>query len=101
MDAEAFFPSKWLKAEDIGDKEPILTINTAAGEEFGDGEKKLVLFFDEVEKGLVLNRTNYEKINEAWGSETDNWKGRKVQLYTALVSYKKKEVKAIRLRIPE
>lgn len=102
MDASKFFPSKWLKAEDVGERKIALSIERAESQVFGQGEeseKKLILFFEGIEKGLVLNRTNFEKLAEAYGTETDLWIGKKIELYTALVSYKKKEVPALRLRI--
>lgn len=97
MDATEFFPSRWLKAEDVGEKSVFVTINRASMEDIVE-DKKPVLWFDEFEKGLVLNATNNQTLIDLFGKETDSWNGQKVELYTVLVSYKKKEVPAIRIR---
>jgi hypothetical protein len=96
MDSSKFFPSNWLKAEDVGEQRKTVTIKNALEEEIG-GDQKLVIYFEEMDKGLVLNRTNYERLNDEWGTETSKWTGKQVELYTAMVTYKKKEVPAIRL----
>jgi len=99
MDASEFFPSKWLKAEDVGDRTVDAIIEDAKSEDIGD-DRKLVLYFVGYTKGLVLNKTNYERLKDAFGNETDDWKAKKIQLYTIKVTYKKEEVDAIRLKVP-
>lgn len=98
MNVDEVYPSRWLKAEDIGDKKIKVTIESVEKEDFDNGSK-LVLFFGEMDKGLVLNLTNKNKMVEGLGKETNDWIGEKIELYTALVSYKKEEVKAIRLKV--
>ena len=98
MDATGLYPSNWLKAEDVGDKRKKVTIEAFKVEEIGERqEKKGVLSFEGLEKGLVLNKTNTEKLIKAFGKETNGWAGKVVELYTIMTQYKKEEVLAIRL----
>lgn len=97
MDANEYFPSRWLKAEDVGNNKVAAEIKDVKAEKVGDDEK-LVLYFHELTKGVVLNRTNFEKLKKAYGNETNAWIGKTVEIYTTLVAYKGEEVEAIRLR---
>ena len=100
MDATEFFPSKWLSAEDVGKQKIVTTINRIGTEEMQE-EKKLVVFFDLIKtnKGLILNKTNFNRLKEELGSETDNWVGKYVELYTIKTDFKGKEVDAVRLKV--
>ncbi len=98
MDADKFFPSTWLKAEDIGDKKQIVTIKDVREEKVGD-DNKLVVGFKELDKTLVLNRTNYDRIKSELGSETDHWIQKKVELYTITTNFKGQDVQAVRLKM--
>jgi len=69
----------------------------------GEPEKlRWVLYFDEAEKGLVLNSTNAQIIGQFLGSEeTDTWTGKKVVLYDdPSVAFGHKLVGGIRARAP-
>ena len=84
MDIRTAFPSPWLKGVDLGDKQYKLTIKDARMEELqGDGgkEHKPALFFNETDKGLVLNVTNSDTLAMAWGWDTDQWLGKQVIVY--------------------
>lgn len=43
-------------------------------------EKKLILSFKETDMGLTLNITNMETLKDSFGSETDDWIGKKIRL---------------------
>ena len=96
------FPSKFLKAADLDSEEPVFTIKSFRTELVAEGEpSKPVLYFEEVAKGLVLNKTNGRIIERIVGSpETDEWIGKKIQLYTAMVEFKGDMVEAIRIKLP-
>jgi hypothetical protein len=92
------FPSKYLKAADVGDGERVLVISGVAVEEVGDDQKPVARFNGE-KKGLVLNRTNWDRIAHAAGTdESQEWVGLKIALYTELVSFAGKSAPAIRTR---
>jgi hypothetical protein len=93
------FPSKWLKGTDIGDTQPTWTISAYTQEEMPGGEKKWVLFFEEEQKGLVLNRTNADVCAKQWGDDFDDWIGQKIGLFTMPVQFNGKVTDSIRLRV--
>lgn len=97
MDASEIYPSSWLRAEDIGDKRQRLTIKDVVLVEMKD-KKRLELLFTEIDSGLILNKTNANKLKEAFGNNTDGWIDKVVELYTALTTFQGKEMPAIRLK---
>ena len=102
MKISAAFPSNYVKASDLNGKPCPLTIRTCVLEELGQGndkEKKPVLYFQERQKGLVLNKTNANVIANAYGKMTEDWEGKTVEVYPARVEFKGNLVDAIRIRI--
>ena len=59
-----------------------------------------VLFFQGKERGLVLNKTNANNIVIAYGDEMDDWAGKKLILYEAMVDFQGRSVPAVRVRPP-
>jgi len=93
------FPSKWLKAADLGGKEYTLTMQRVGMETFGDEhEEKPVLYFQGAGKGLMLNKTNAEAIAIVYGDETDAWAGKQVVVYPDVTQYQGRRVDCIRVR---
>jgi hypothetical protein len=92
--------SDFLKAEDIGANFWTVTISKVDMKNFDDGSRKLFIMFTELDKGLVLNKTNADTIGDLYGKNTDGWAGRQVMLMTMPVDYQGKKVQAIRLRSP-
>jgi hypothetical protein len=92
------FPSRFVKAADIGDKEVVVTIDRVEMEDVGDDHKP-VAYFKGTEKGLVLNRTNWDRISLAAGTDdSDEWPGVRIMLITEPVTYGGKTSPAIRVR---
>ena len=102
MNIDKAFPSKYMKAADLDDKDLTLTIKGVAIEELGkDSEKesKPVLYFEEEKKGFALNKTNANIIKKLYGSDTDAWIGKKITLWpNSEVPYGDEIVTAIRVR---
>jgi hypothetical protein len=100
------FPSKYLKKEDLNGKRVLVTIDRVEVEDVGQGEqqeRKPVVYFDEYEKGLVLNKGNADAMTEAAGGddEMDNWRGVRVVLYVdANVMFAGKRVGGLRVTLP-
>lgn len=94
------FPSKYLKASDLHDTEPIVTIDKVAFELVGrDKEKKAILYFRGKDKGLVLNKTNANKITELLGSAiTEEWNGKRIKLYATETTFGADIVDCIRVK---
>jgi hypothetical protein len=102
------FPSRYLKADvDVPDDgQLVVTIRDADFETVGQGdsaEQKLVLYFQETSKGLVLNKTNGTTIAGLLKSDdTDDWIGRKIALVSLDVQYGAEMTRGIRVskRLP-
>lgn len=99
------FPSKYLKAADleVDDGETIpVTISDIQFEEVGkDKDMRPILYYEGEDKGIVLNKTNATNISKLYGSETDDWIGKKVLLGTAWVDFQGQSVEAIRIYPPK
>lgn len=81
MDASSFTGSDFLKAADLGQTTPQITIAKVESVNFGDDTSKLVLHpADPAVKPVVLNVTNTRACVAAWGTETDAWLGKLVML---------------------
>ena len=100
--ASNFDKSKYLKAGDL-DKEKKLRIKSATDEVVGigdDKEHKLILWFTNDERGLVMNRTNIRVLREAFGDVVDSWIGKIIIVYPTMVDFRGKMTPALRVRIP-
>lgn len=97
MNINEAFPSNYLKAEDLKGKEPNVTISHVSMEKMGD-DNKMVLYFRNSEKGMVLNKTNAMNIAAWYGPETDDWEGKRVKLVVAWVDFQGRSVQALRVR---
>ena len=94
---EDYFPSRFLKSDDVKADTPV-TISKIEEEKVGEDMKPIV-YFEETDKGLVLNVTNARKIADIVGSDKiSEWPGNKITLHTVLVNYRKEEVPAIRVK---
>lgn len=88
MKMSQVFPSKYVKAVDLGGKTVTLTMKAVKVEEMGHGsekERKPVLYFEKATKGLVLNRTNAMIIAGMYGDESDEWGGKRISIYPTTV----------------
>jgi hypothetical protein len=103
---KAYGNSKYLKKEDFPSPK-VLTIEDPREEPIaalgGDSKTKLVIYFEEVERGLVLNMTNGDTLCAISGSEDPaKWIGLKVEAYCdKSVRYAGKTIGGIRLRAIE
>jgi hypothetical protein len=95
------FPSKYIKAADLQDRQHEVIMHHVELENIGDDDRKPVLFFAGKQKGLVLNKTNSRTIAGAYGDDTDEWAGKKVILFPAMVDFRGDQVEAIRVKIPK
>lgn len=92
--------SDFLKADDIGQNFWTVSISNVDMKSFDDGSRKLMVQFHELDKSLVLNKTNADMIGDLYGKDTDGWFGKQIMLFTAPVDYQGKKVQAIRVRGP-
>jgi hypothetical protein len=102
MKQDDVFPSKYLRAEELDD-EITLTINKIEMTSFEDNKgvkaEKPVAYFKEIQKGLVINKTNWKSIAEAAGEEdSDNWIGKQITLFVMDVASFGDTVSGIRVK---
>ncbi len=99
MNIDSAFPSRYLKAGDLGGKTVRLKITGMSIEAVGkEKENRPVLSFNGTEKTLVLNKTNANTITTLYGRETDNWIGKDIDLYAAQVEFQGQIGPALRVR---
>jgi hypothetical protein len=105
MDITKLMGGKYLKKEDVM-PDLLLTITDVREENVAPADKpedrKGVMYFEETEKGLVMNNTNLQLVAIAIGSkDTDDWAGHKIVAYNdPTVGYAGKITGGIRLRPP-
>lgn len=100
MNIQTAFPSKYLKAADLGKARPVVTIAKVAMEDVGDDHRPVV-YFQGKDRTLVLNKTNANMIEEIAGTpETDSWRGVAIVLYASKTDYGGKRVDCIRVDTP-
>ncbi len=101
MKGSDVFPSKWLAAADLGDKEPTVIIDRVVLEEINDTEQKPVIYFKKVKKGMICNKTNWKTIAYIHKSDdSDDWTGKEVALYVELVNMQGQMKPALRVKRP-
>jgi len=94
------FPSKYLRADDLP-KPVLVTIDSVVEEELNDGKFKPVVYFLEEKKGLVLNKTNAERIADITESnDTDQWAGHQIVIYRDVVQFQGKTTPCVRVQPP-
>ena len=102
MKRNEVFPSKYLAQGDLDQNgDTLVTVSSSGFEPVGqDKEKKFVVYFKEIEKGLICNKTNFDRMLDAYETdETDDLDGKAFALYVnADVSYQGKTTGGIRVR---
>jgi hypothetical protein len=101
MKISTAFPSKYLRASDVDEMGGQLTytIRKVVMEEVGqDRQEKPVMYFKQVQMGLVLNRTNAARLSASLGDETSAWTDRQIVLETEQVPMRGQLVNSIRVR---
>ncbi len=104
MKRSEVFKSTYMAQADIS-RPTMLTIASVALEEIGSGQdretKAVMHFTDERFKPMVVNNYNWTICEEAFGEESDFWRGKMVEVYVdPNVSFGGKRTGGIRLRIP-
>lgn len=102
MKTKDVFPSKYLSVKDLEDNDWNVSIEKVVLEEIGQGDEKdtkMVIYFNDIDKGFVCNKTNCATIENLYGDETDNWIGKRITLWPNHdVQFGGKTVSAIRVR---
>lgn len=98
------FQGSYLKTEDFDSEGRELTILEVTEERIGRGrlaEKKLVVYFDELEQGLPLNKVNATAIAKILSADdTDDWTGGRVLVRRDETEFQGEPVDCIRVTRP-
>lgn len=99
--ASSYDQSRFLKAADL-QREKKFRIKNTTEELIGaeQKEKKLVVWFTNDERGLVLNKTNNRTIRGALGDPVGGWVGKIIIIFPTMVDMRGKLTAALRVRIP-
>ena len=92
------FPVKFLKSADARNKPIFATISHMAVELVGQGadqKKKPVLYLED-RKPMVLNATNWESLEEAFG-DSDEWPGHKIKIKCERTQFQGKMTDGLRI----
>jgi hypothetical protein len=104
MKRNEVFPSKYLKAGDLGGKPAIVRISAVTYETLkspeGKEQNKAVLAFAGTTKLLPLNMTNWDAVANIAGDDTDEWPNKKIELYPTTTQMGSKTVECVRIRKP-
>ena len=107
MKSDQAFPSKYLKAADFaGGKRPHFTVMSVVSENLGSDQKldfKPVMYVSyngrQMDKGIVINQTNWAAIATDLGDESDNWIGHTIEFFSARVQGPNGMTDGIRCRV--
>jgi hypothetical protein len=99
--ASDFDKSKYLRAEDLK-TEKKFRIKSVTVEEVGNDrkEEKLVVWFTNDKRGLVVNKTNNRTLRGAFGDDTSTWRDKIIIVFPTMVEYRGKITPGLRVRIP-
>lgn len=97
MRGSEIFPSNYVKADDLPETGVRVVMANVEMEKIGDDEKP-VLYFHGKEKGLVLNKTNWNNIAFIHGDESDEWEGKPIIIFPTTTDFQGRTVACIRVR---
>jgi hypothetical protein len=100
--ASDYDQSRFLKAQDLT-TEKKFRIKNVTEEEIGigkDKERKLVVWFTNDARGLVLNRVNNRTIRGAFGDTCESWTGKIIVAFPTMAEFRGEMKPALRVRIP-
>lgn len=99
MKAADVFTSKYLTYADLRGRDVTVTIDRVEMVSMPDGQRKPAVFFQNKDRGLVLNKTNFNTIAEATGiDDSDNWSGKQITIYPSETEFQGRMVDCIRVR---
>lgn len=105
MNIKELHPSKWLAASDLEEQgEAAVTISKVTFEKMknkdGNEEEKPVIWFRGVQKGMVLNNTNKQRILAQHPAEdTDEWIGKRITIQVEPVEAFGKITESLRVKL--
>ncbi len=87
MNVKDLISGKYLSAKDMVGQRVLATLDICQIEEFenkntGGTDSRPVVYFEDLDQGMVLNKTNLKVLAREFGEETAQWKGKRVLVTT-------------------
>ena len=99
MDASKLCPAPHIEASELAGKDVEVTIKEVGFGLVGvEQVEKGIVYFDEFDRGFVVNRTNLKRLIRLHGNDTSKWVGQKVTLYPSETDFNGSTVPCIRVR---
>ena len=97
-----FDQSKYLNATQFVTEKAvrIKSVTVEAVQKGIQQEKRLVVWFTNLEKGLLLNKTNLRTLGGAFGNDAETWVGKIIVIFPTTTEFGGRTVSALRVRIP-
>jgi hypothetical protein len=101
MSFSSAFPSEYLRADDLNDQSVAAEIKNVVMKAVGrEQETRPVVYFTNLEKGLVLNKTNGRIIVKEYGDDMSAWASAEVILFPTEIDFNGEMKATIRVKIP-
>ncbi len=104
MDMSKTIESKYIKASDLKGRTVKVAIDSVSMEDLSQEGKppevKAVVRLRDRNKAWVLNRTNTTSLIKFFGSESNDWSGKEVELFPVGVSVNGEDKEGIRCKLP-
>jgi hypothetical protein len=99
LDANKLCPAPHIEAAELNGEEKVVTIKSVNFSEVGKEKvTKGIIYFEEFDRGMVVNRTNLKRVIAHHGNETDSWVGKELTLYPSETDWQGQTVPCIRVR---
>lgn len=102
MHYRLMYPSEYLNAADLNEKDAKVTIEKVELEDVpgvdGTKKRKPVIYFNKAKKRFVCPKTCAKRIAEQFGPNTDNWVGQTITIYPTTCMAFGQQVECVRVR---
>lgn len=95
------FPSKWIKVHMLNGQPAVHTIMDCQMQSYQDGTSAPALTFQGTEQMFGLNKVNGNMLSTLFGDDTDQWRGKQIELFPTTTEFQGKIVDCIRVRAPQ
>lgn len=102
MDASQTYQSRFLAKTDFEQPRRLTILDTEMYEVGDNGEEKPGVTFEALERPMIFNRSNWSVLIEAFGKDTEAWRGKVVIVgVDPNIRYAGKKVGGLVVRIPQ
>lgn len=100
--ADDFIGGNYLRKEDIREPQNVTVSNVWSEKVLGSNRPRLIVAFEELDKPLILNKTNTKRLMTIFGTpETTEWRGQILLYVEKGVEYAGRVVGGLRVNRPK